>query len=136
MAKVDREVAQDCVDAWLEARRIKPKKREEKKESIEAIIDAVEDGVIMIDPDTNEITQMLDFPVQNSDGVVTVKELVYKPRLTVLERDKGIKGVKADDGFGLVHGYISAMTDTPKQVLKSLDMQDYNVCQNLATLFM
>lgn len=136
MTKVNREVAEAGVNEWLDARRIKPKKREEKKESIEAIIEAVEDGVLIIDPETNKINQILDFPIENNDGVVTVKELVYKPRMSVLERDKGIKGVKPDDGFGLVHGYISAMTDQPKQVLKNLDMQDYNVCQNLANLFM
>ena len=136
MTKVPRVVAEKDVESWLDIRKFKKKKRLEKKDQIDSLIDAIEDGSLSIDTETGEIKQVLDFSIENSDGKVTVKELVYKPRLTLFERDKGVKGIKGDDVFGMLLGYVSALTGIQKGILKHMDTSDGTIAQNIALLFM
>jgi hypothetical protein len=60
MGKVNRELAEQTVDKWLDYKRVKPAKRESYKASIENITDAVEEGSLILNEETHELEYTLD----------------------------------------------------------------------------
>ena len=136
MTKVIREVAEAEVKKWLEFKNIPEKKIEDNKDAVESLIDAVESGMMLIDPDTFIITHNLLIPVENSDGDVTIEKLTYVPRLKVYEVHNAQKGIKATDIHAMLLGYVSALTKQPKGIIGNLDTADYNLSQNISLFFM
>lgn len=136
MAKVERKQAELEIKAWLDFKNIGERKRKEHEEIIETLVNAVEDGVISIEPESFEITQQLYIPIENKEGEVTMKELTYVARAKVYEIHNGLKGIKGGDAQGMVLGYASAITKQPKEVIKNLDTSDFSIAQSIAIFFM
>ena len=132
MEKVSRDVAQVDVEAWLDFKRVSQKKREVQTDSIDALIDAVSDGILTINDETFEITHHLIFPFE---GDSPLNELVYKPRLKVKQIHANLSGVKTGDTDGRLAAYVAALTSKNSQIIKNLDTEDYSVGTAIAIFF-
>lgn len=136
MSKIPLKTAQAEVDKWLDFKKVKTQKRENNKEQIELIVDAVCDGTLVLDEKTLVFTHKLLFPLGNSDNEGTIKELTYKPRLMVRDINAKMKGVKANDPDGRIVSYVSALTDQPSGIIASLDTEDNSLAQQIVSFFL
>ena len=75
---VSKDVAQADVESWLSFKKLTDQRREDKKENIDALINAVCDGNLVIDEDCNLIQKLMS-PFGDE---MKIAELKYKPRLT------------------------------------------------------
>ena len=132
MGKVNRELAEQTVDKWLDYKRVKPAKRESYKASIENITDAVEEGSLILNEETHELEYTLDIPI----GESKIQVLKFRPRLTVGEINKRLKGVSPKEADARVVAYVSALTGQNSGVIEMLDTNDYDVCQAISVFFM
>lgn len=130
--KVSKEVAEKEVLTWLEFKKISDKKKESFKENIEAIVDAICDGVLTLETDFT-FTHHLKFPLDNE---VKTTELKYKPRLKMVDVHKQLVGVEAKNVDGRIVAYIAALSDKPKRVITELESEDYGVAQSVAVFFL
>lgn len=129
MKSVSNDVARQEVEKWLSAKRISAKKREANEDSIENLVEGFEEGVLVLNHETNEITQNILFP----EG--EIKQLVFKPRMSVGDLHPYLKQLKSNDVDGRVKAYISALTNQPASILNRLDLYDYGVSTNIAVFF-
>lgn len=127
------EQAKAEVDAWLDGKKVKPKKRESYKDAVDNLIDGVMDGSLTIED--GKITQMLSFPVKNTAGGIEFDKLEYKPRLTVSETQAYTKTVKPGDSDGRIMAYASALTGKSAGLLGKLDTEDNGIVQSIAIFF-
>lgn len=128
------EVATAEVNKWLDYKKLSEKRRTERKLSIDALVEAVSDGIISIDDDYN-IKQPLIFPIADKEGNVALSEVVYKPRLTYLELEKYTKGIAADDVDGKIFAYGAALTGKAIGLLKKMETEDFILLQKIALFF-
>lgn len=133
MSKVNRETAEAEINSWLDYKKINEKKRENYKDNISALVDAVCDGILSVNPDTKELIQTLNFPIGDE---MKVSKLEFKPRLTVGSVQSHLNGVKATDADGRIIAYVAALTSQPKELIKKLDTEDNSVAQSIAIFFL
>lgn len=131
--KVTKEQAIIEVDSWLAYKKVSESKRDSQKDSVEALVEAVSAGLLILNPETKEFTHVLKFP---TEGDKPCTELVYKPRLAVASTHTHLQGVKASDADGRVLAYVAALTSKPKALIKALDTEDYSVAQSVAVFFL
>jgi hypothetical protein len=129
---ISRELAQQEVEKWLDFKRYRQSKREENKDSIEQLVNAVSDGLLILNDDFSW-TQKLIFPI--GEGV-EIKELKYRPRLNSKLTEPHLKGIKASDIDARLNGIICALTDSPKPVVASLDTEDKGIATTIAVFFL
>lgn len=132
MSRVSREVAEADVCRWLDLKRVRNRKRENSKDQIENMIDAVEDGVLSIDED-GVITHQLSFPIGDE---VKKESISYKLRVSAGEIKKRTQRVGITDWDGRVTAYISALTGESENAVNRLDSDDFNIANNIALFFM
>jgi hypothetical protein len=132
MSKVAREVAINDVNRWLDYKVVSERKRESLKDSIETLVDAVEDGLLIVNDDHTIIQNLRIVP----DGEEPIKSLTYKPRLKVSEVHMQLANVKSTDADGRVCAYIAALTTKPKGIIRALDTEDYGIGQAIAIFFL
>ena len=128
MSKVSIEISQQDVNRWLDYKKMTNKKREEKGEMIETLVDLVSSGDITIDEECNIVHQLL-FPIGE------IKILTYKPRLKAEAISVHLKGVGSDDLTGMISAYAAALTVQPKSVIKELDTEDFSIAKAIAIFF-
>lgn len=131
-SKVPKKLAEKEVDSWLDYKRVKPKKREENKSSVETLVDGFECGVLSLNPQTKEIDFKLDFPIGNEGAI---KKLTFKPRLKVGDAHAKLKGVGAGDVDGRIAAYVAALTDKNTALIREIDSEDYSFAQAIAIFF-
>jgi len=129
---VDKETATKEIESWLDYKKVSPKKRETAKENIENLIDAVQEGTLVVNADKT-ITHKLKFPLE---GEASINELCYKPRISSGLVQMHMQGVKSSDLFGTYHAYGAALTTKPKEVIKKLDSEDFSIVQNISLFFL
>lgn len=129
---VSKDVAQADVERWLSFKKLTDQRREDKKENIDALINAVCDGNLVIDEDCNLIQKLMS-PFGDE---MKIAELKYKPRLTPFSLNLHLKGVKSTDMDARVCAYVCALTSQAKGIIEKLDMEDYLIGQNIAFFFM
>jgi len=134
MSKIPLEVAQVEIEKWLDFKKVKTQKRENNKEQLELITDAICDGTLVLDDKTFVFTHKLLFPLGSGDSE-KIKELTYKPRLMVRDINAKMKGVKANDPDGRIVSYIAALTDQPSGIITSLDTEDNSLAQQIVQFF-
>lgn len=132
MERVEREQAANEVVAWLDYKRIKPKKREAYQDQIDILVDAVSDGDLIVNDETFELTYNLVFPFGEEE---TIRQFTFKPRLKLGDVKKHLAGVKATDVDGRLQAYISALTGQPKAILQAIDTEDSSVINAIAIFF-
>lgn len=133
MGRVEREVALKEVEAWLDYKRVKSKKRESYQDQIDVLVDAVSDGSLVLDDESFELTYNLIFPFGEEEKIT---ELKFKPRLSVGEVNKYMRGVQATDIDKRLQAYVSALTGQPKGVIQAIDTEDSSVINAIVVFFL
>ena len=128
---VSKDQAVKEVNSWLDNKRVGDKKREDYKDQIDIIVDGLSAGYLRIDSDFN-IIHTLSFAVGDNGDI---RELTYKPRISVGDIENRMKGVKNGDGDGRVKAYISALCGQSSNVLRLLDSCDYSIPQSIIVFF-
>jgi len=132
MAKLTAEMAQAEVEKWLDWKKILKDHRENHKDSIETIQSAMEEGVLILNPDTMEFTQTLFFPIGENQEI---SELKFRARMTDKDQHPYMKGVSATDGDERLVAIMAALTKQPKGIIKSLDSSDRRITRSIASFF-
>lgn len=135
MGVVEKKVAVADIEGWLEYKKIKPKKREEREEQIELLISEVEAGNLTVEDGFN-LKYQLEFPIQDKEGNVAVSELDFKPRMNSLDLSPYLKGVKPQDADGRLTAHVSALTGKGSGMIKKLDTEDKGVAEAIALFFL
>lgn len=131
MDVVSKEVAKAEIDKWLDYKKVGDRKREALESNIEALCDAICDGVLVVDDKFNLVQKLL-FPI----GVETIiSELTFKPRMTMASVHNHLNGVKSTDADGRMCAWIAALTSKPKDIIKALETEDYAIGQTIAGFF-
>ena len=133
MGVVTREIAEAEITGWLDKKKIMSQQREENKSSIDTLIEAIAEGVLTLDPDTNIFTHKLLFP---TDGEMPVTELTYKPRLNDNMLRQYLSGVKPADVDGRILAYMAALTGKAKGILSALDTADKRIATSIVLFFL
>lgn len=131
---ITREMAEAEVNGWLDHKKVSAKKRDDQKDSVKALVDAIEEGHLIMNPETKVITHKLKFPLTSGDR--PIESLDYKPRLDIKTVHKAMEGVKASDADGRILAYVAALSSKPKAVIEKFDSEDYSICQSVAIFFL
>ena len=130
---VSKQIATEEITKWLDSKGVRAKKRKENEDSIDELIEAVEEGYLVVDHDSNELVLQLATPL-GSDG--QIKEFRFKPRLTVGEVHPFLKKLKAGDVDGRLLAYAQALTSQPAAVINSMDTGDQGLITTIALFFL
>lgn len=131
MEKITREQATREVDSWLEAKKIGPAKREQKKVFIENLIGFVMDGTLVLKEDKTFVHN-LKFAIGDNESIKTFE---YKPRINMQQVRAQLQGVKSDDGEARMAAYIAVLTSQNSGLMKALDTEDNSVAESIAVFF-
>jgi hypothetical protein len=131
--KICREVAEQEVGSWLDFKKVKDKKREDNKDNIDALVEAVMDGIVTITEDKT-IIQRLSVPIGANSEAIT--QISFKPRLKVSTVRVCTQGIKSTDTIGIAGGYVSAATGVDRNVINTMDMEDFSVSQSIVIFFL
>lgn len=135
MAKVARIVATEDFERWLQYKKINDRVRQENIQFEEKIIDAIEDGILIINDDL-KMEFSLQFPINNDDSTVALDKLIFKPRITVQQLNVKLKPVKPGDTEGMKIAYIAALTDQNSGMIAKLFTEDSTICQAICMYFL
>ena len=128
---VSEQVAIKDVERWLNFRRISDKRREDLKDQIDAIIEMVMDGSLIVNEDCT-----LKYTLAFSDGLPWT-ELKFKNRLQVRDVHEILRNhVKSGDGDGRIYAYLSALAGITFGEIRLLDSYDSGRLANISVFFM
>lgn len=130
---ISREVAEKEITSWLDYKKVSESKRVSHKDAVDTLIDAVSDGLLKFREADKALVHTLKWP---TDGELPVKELEYKPRLSVNQVHVHLQGVKSTDADGRICAYVAALTSKSKEFIKKLDTEDYGISQSVAVFFL
>jgi hypothetical protein len=133
MSVVSKEQALKEVNEWLDFKQVSFRKRAKVQENIERIAEAIEDGILVLDPTTKVFTQQLKFPFGEE---VKIETLRFKPLLEVRDIQSKLSGVPADDGYGRAFAHIAAATGEDRNVIGKMNYEDYSLAGDLVIFFM
>lgn len=132
MNKVARELAETEVTKWLDTKKVFESVRETYKESVDLLIEAMQNGVLVYNESDNSFTHELLHPLNNEQPVT---ELKYKGRLNDNDVRPYLKGVAAGDGDARLVSTIAALTGKAKGIISALDTSDRKITNAIATFF-
>tara|TARA_R110000803_G_scaffold39924_1_gene86032 strand:- start:557 stop:991 length:435 start_codon:yes stop_codon:yes gene_type:complete len=132
---VSRDVAEKDLERWLNYKRIGVTKRENMRDNIDILVDAVQDGQLVVEENCS-ITQKLAWPPENEDGEVKITSLSYVPRMHFSQIQPKLKGIKPGDTETRLLGYAAALSSQPIGILRKLDTVDLAVMQAVAVFFL
>jgi hypothetical protein len=135
MDKVNRELATNEVNSWLDSKKIRPKKRESYSTYVETLVDAICDGVLTYNRDNHTFVHVLNFPL-SGDGEISVDKIVYKNRVNTFDVEPYLRNVKSTDSDGRLIAWICALTGRGVGIIKNLDTEDLSIGQSIAIFFL
>lgn len=133
MEKVSKDIAESEVTSWLDKKKIMPSQREENRSAIDTLVEAISEGVLELDTETNVFTHKLLFP---PEGDMPVTELTYKPRLNDTMLKPYLTGVKPGDVDARLLAYTAALTNKAKGILVNLDSADKRIATSIVIFFL
>lgn len=125
---LNEDVATKEFTKWMDAKKIRTSVREDESHNIKSIIEGFKDGILILNEETNEITQKLIFPIEG------LKELVFTPRLKVSTRANMLKNAGLDADSRVI-AMIGALTGQNTTLLSNLDVDDINASRGLTAFF-
>jgi hypothetical protein len=131
--KVSNEIAVAEVNYWLDAKKIKPSQREEQKDSIEILTEAIMDGSLTLDQETNVFKYQLLFPLLGESPIL---DLTFKFRLNDSMVKPYLANVKHTDLTGMINAYICALTGKATGIINTIDSSDKKVARAIAAFFL
>lgn len=129
--KVSLEKAQNEFNAWLDYKKVSNSKRESLKDVADEILDAIQDGHLVIDTDTYEIVYTLKFPPEKGD----LKEIKFQARVSTGIIDSKLRGVALNDAPGRVRAYACAITGLVPNDFRVLDTADWSIVSDVVAYF-
>lgn len=135
---VDRKSAEREFETWCDIKRLRPDQRSNPNpitgvdDNKEKIISCIENGYLVVDTETGELTQKLAWPID--DG--KVKELTFKLRLNNTEKNSYSVGLKPNDFEGKIAAIIAALTSEPRGIINKLDTSDRDLSDSIASFFL
>jgi len=127
---ISKEQAEKEVNSWLDYKKVSPKKRETLKGNIAYLVEAMMEGLLVLDSETFVFEHTLKFPVGET------KKLKYKPRLTIKEIQDRTQNIKISGPLEQSIAYISALTGQPSSIIKEMDSEDNTLADYLSFFFM
>ncbi len=121
------------LETWFSKKKIKETQKATQVDAVNILIEALQDGDLVLDQTTNEFTQKLMFPVGKDEAVKTLK---YKPRLNDAQLRPFKEGDKPGSGADLILSTLAALTDVGKTILSTVDTQDKRVCNSIVVFFL
>jgi hypothetical protein len=132
--KVTREIAEAEFMEWFEAKKLPKNLLDKNADDKEAIISAIEEGVLSKDED-NKFIQALNFPVDNGSGE-KIAQLTFAFRVSEGVLAASMKGIKTDDLIGQISiCYVSVLTGQNKGIIRALDPSDSYLGKKIAAFF-
>lgn len=133
-----RQLAEKEVNGWLDFQCIPKRQRDSMDATYQRLVDGVEDGRIIINPDFSVI-QKLKFPASDA-----VTELKFKPRLQVaeikqaqeLEPGEESKEDGKTTGYDTGFAYVKALTGQHKAMTGRMADKDYKLTDAIVLFFM
>jgi len=133
--KIDYEVALKDVNAYLDKKRMLPKRRETLTPAVEAVAEGISLGFIVIANDST-ITHTLIDPIKDKvTGENALETLTYKSRLEPSEVNKKISALKVQNQTTQTVAVASLLTEQPVGMLDKLEPQDRNICDCISLFF-
>lgn len=129
---MDTQRAAQEIKAWLDYRRVKKNIRITQERLIYELVSVLSIGEITIGEDMS-VTQILQEPILDEEGVVKVKELVYKARIRVGDLPLMKSGSTQQEVF---IAYASALTGQSTAIIGKLDSNSYNTLISIVSFFM
>jgi hypothetical protein len=135
MTTISQDVASKEIQRWLDAKKVSASKRTAMADSIDALVNAVQDGNLIVSDDGTELTQILNYEVGSENPL---KQLKFKLRISVDELHKRMVGsqVKSTDTDGRLRAYASALTGQSYVNIGNLDSSDYSITTTVVTFFL
>lgn len=130
---VSKEQSINEINQWLNFKNVRSKKRKTNEDSIDELVEGIEEGYLTFDADTNELTLELGIPL-GTDG--QIKSLTFKPRMSVGEIHEYLKKVKPGDADGRLTAYVKALTGQPSAVIDSMDTGDSALTTSIVVFFL
>jgi hypothetical protein len=132
--KVSKEIAEQEFMDWFKAKKLPIYLLEKNADDKEAIISAIEEGILSKDED-HKFTQILSFPINVPDSEpITKLEYVFRVAEGVLA--SSMKGIKTDDLIGQISiCYVSVLTGQNKGIIRALDPSDSYLGKKIAAFF-
>lgn len=131
---ISEDLAQQEVDKWLNAHKIRKTVREKNASYIATLTDAMIDGLLVLNED-NSFSQTLLFPIQDEDGVVKVANLNFKYRFKVRELSREVEGINPNNPIELTVSFVSALSCISRPLVLSMDYSDYKISSAVASFF-
>jgi hypothetical protein len=132
MEVVQREVAEQEIDKWLDSKKIFKSDRENNQSQIDTLVDAIVNGVLSVDSEGNFVHKLM-FP---TEGDKSITELKYKKRLQERDTRRPLKGVSPTDIEGRMTAYIQALTDETSGIIGALDTYDARIAKSIVVFFL
>jgi hypothetical protein len=129
------EQAEAEVSAWLDRKKILPKRRERLSVSIDNLIEAVQYGIISINDD-GSIVHTLQIPVTDNKGEMVCDKLTYKARIDTDSLLKAIAALKVNIADTQLMANIAELTGQPYGVITKMDPTDLTVAKSIGVFFM
>lgn len=130
MGVVSKEVAEKDINGWLDSKKIYD--REENTATIETLVKAVENGVLVVTEEFDLVHTLL-FPTQGEKPLTSLK---YKNRLAERDIKAAMKGVSANDMDARMTAYIYALTGVAKGLIDALDTSDTRIAKAVVVFFL
>ncbi len=132
MNKIDFETASNEFKRWAEAKRIPENAMKKHEEDSEAIIEALQNGYLMLDEE-NCFIHKLAFPLKNGE----ISELKYKFRVSKGELSASVRGLRSDNLIGeMAICYVSCLTDQQRGIIRAMDSTDSSLAEHIAAFFL
>jgi len=130
---IPKEKATEEINEWLDYKRIRAKKRKANEESIEDLIEAMEEGYLRFDPETKSLILELGVPLGTNEQIT---ELKFKPRVSVGEMKPYLGKLKPGDADGRLLAYVTALTGQPTAVIDTMDSSDQPLATSIVVFFL
>lgn len=125
------ELAKEEFDKWAESKKLSAKMIEKHNDDAEAIIDAIQEGNLILNEEDYSFTQKLLFPKGE------ISELKFPNRINEGVLGAATKGIKSDDLIGQMSiCYVSALTGKDRGTIRSLDSTDLALGKHIASFFL
>ncbi len=130
--KVSREQAEIELKSWFDKKKTFEETQEKYKDFGEIIIEAIMNGVLVLDASTFEFTHQLLFPIGEDAAITSLK---YKARINDKQVSGHLRGIKSDDSDGRLTALLAALTNQNRSVIQQLDSADKRISQAIGIFF-
>lgn len=128
---ITKEIATEEVNGWLDYKRVRPSKRQEKEDHVQGMIECVEDGIFVINEDFT-----ITFNVLWPEEIGNIKTLTFKPRISDREIDNYYKRLDKKSTTSFILARKAALTGINTTILMNMDTEDSTIADHITAFFL